>query len=178
MSIMKFILALLTALLLPVSVPLYAITVETTDGVTEKSVLGYIDDFVDIPEGGLDWKVLGTTKEITVEAKTDDGFDMLYSKPDFQPEVKSLDGQQIKIKGYMFPLDSTEDQKFFLFGPFPLSCPYHYHIGPALIVEVYADNNPVKFNYDPVTITGTLELVPEDPEYSVFYRLKDAKQVQ
>ena len=78
----------------------------------------------------------------------------------------------------MFPLDGHEDQKMFLFGPFPMSCPYHYHVGPALVIEVYAEDNPVNFEYGPVTIAGTLELVPDDPEYSVFYRLLGAKRVK
>lgn len=78
----------------------------------------------------------------------------------------------------MFPLDETENQKLFLFGPFPLSCPFHYHVTPSLVLEVHADKHSVKFSYDPVVMTGTLELVPDDPEYSTFYRLKDAKQVK
>jgi len=77
----------------------------------------------------------------------------------------------------MFPLDVTEDQRLFLFGPFPMSCPYQYHVGPALVLEVHAQDHPVAFSYDPVQLTGTLELVPEDKEYSVFYRLKDARKV-
>jgi hypothetical protein len=79
---------------------------------------------------------------------------------------------------YMFPLNETEEQKLFLFGPFPLSCPFQYHVGPALVLEVHADKNPVTFDYEAITITGTLELVPDDPEYSVFYRLNNAKQVK
>jgi len=33
----------------------------------------------------------------------------------------------------------------------------------------------VPFSYDPVTLTGRLELVEDDPELSTFYRLKDAR---
>ena len=36
----------------------------------------------------------------------------------------------------------------------------------------------MKFSYDAVVITGVLELVPDDPEYSVFYRLRKARQVE
>ena len=50
-------------------------------------------------------------------------------------------------------------------------------MGPSLVIEVHADNHPVEFDYEPVTIKGTLELVSDDPEYSTFYRLTDAKQV-
>lgn len=142
------------------------------------TITDYIDDYVDVPEGGTRWEIFGTTKEIQIETKTEDGYDAFYMKPEFQPDVTAMNGKQIKIRGYMFPLDGEEAQKTFLFGPFPLSCPFQYHVGPALVIEVNADQHPVLFNYDPITIEGTLELVPEDPEYSVFYRLKNSRQVK
>ena len=78
----------------------------------------------------------------------------------------------------MFPLEATHDQKLFLFGPFPVSCPFHYHVGPSLVLEVNAGESPVAFDYEPIVIAGTLHLVENDPEYSVFYRLKNARQVK
>ncbi len=143
-----------------------------------KSIEDYIKDYVDIPKGGIDWKTFGTTKEVQIDKITDDGYNLSYTKPEFSQTVQALNGESIKVKGYMFPLDNAEDQSLFLFGPFPLSCPYHYHVGPSLVIEVHADKNPVQFNYDPVIITGELELVPEDPDYSVFYRLRNARQVK
>ena len=53
--------------------------------------------------------------------------------------MKALDGKTVKIKGFMFPLDETEDQKHFLFGPFPLNCPFQYHVQSSLVMEVHAD---------------------------------------
>lgn len=159
--------------------PAHALTIEPlASGEQTKTIEDYIKDYVDVPEGATDWKIFGTTKEIQIQTKTSDGYDLIYSKPDFQPEVKALDGKEIKVKGYMFPLDETDDQKQFLFGPFPLTCPFQYHVGPTLVIEVHADNHPIKFDYEPVTIKGTLELVADDPEYSVFYRLKDAKEIK
>lgn len=166
------------AIFLLLAAPAHAMTIgEASDGHANKTIQDYIADFVDVPEGGTNWKVFGTTKEIKIETLTEEGYDLVYSKPEFQPEVQALNGQDVKIKGYMFPLDGTEEQKNFLFGPFPLSCPFQYHVGPSLVIEVYADNHPVTFDYEPVTMMGTLELVPDDPEYSVFYRLKNARQV-
>ena len=77
----------------------------------------------------------------------------------------------------MFPLESEEAQKKFLLGPFPASCPFQYHVGPPLVIEVNAENNPVNFDYEPVTIQGTLKLVHDDPEFSTFYRLHEAVKV-
>lgn len=161
-----------------VALPAHALTMEEMTGEKTMTIEDLIDDYVDVPAGAIDWKTFGTTKEIPAQSKTEDGYDNYYTRPDFRPEVEALDGKEIKIKGYMFPLDGTEAQKNFLFGPFPLSCPFQYHVGPALVIEVHADNHPVTFDYEPVTLTGTLELVQDDPEYSTFYRLQNAKQVK
>lgn len=172
---MRIILFVLTISLLLSGTQAYAIRIEEENS---KSIRDYIEEFVDVPEGAIDWKIFGTTKEVEVQAETEEGEEYYYSKPDFQTEVKALDGKQVKVKGYMFPLSEAEDQKLFLLGPFPLSCPFQYHVGPMLVIEVYAESDPIKFDYDPITITGKLELVPDDPENNVFYRLKEARQVE
>ena len=147
---------------------------ENSDGST-RTIQDFIEDFVDVPEGGINWRVLGQTKEVTVQTKTPDGFDLEYLKPEFPASVKALDGQEVKIRGFMFPLGEVEKQTLFLLGPFPVSCPFHYHVGPSLVLEVHADQEPVLFTYDAVTVQGILELVPDDPGNNTFYRLKQAR---
>jgi hypothetical protein len=168
---------LIVLMLLCGSSSAFALSQEPGSTETTKTLMDYIGQYVDVPPGALDWKILGATKETQIQSKTDDGYDLIYQKPEFTPDVATLDGKQITIKGYMFPLDETEEQHLFLFGPFPMSCPYQYHVGPSLVLEVHAPDHPVAFSYDAVQLTGTLELVPEDKEYSVFYRLQDAQQV-
>lgn len=143
-----------------------------------RTLADYIKDYVDVPKGATDWKVFSKTKEINVEGKTKDGYDYQFFKPKFTPDVRKLDGQEITVKGFMFPLGETEKQNLFLFGPFPVNCPFHYHVSPALVIEVHADKAPIKFSYDPVTIKGKLQLVDADPENSTFYKLVDAVQVK
>jgi hypothetical protein len=157
--------------------PGFALTYEPGADAPTRTLEDYIKNYVDIPKGALDWKTLGATREIDIRTKTPDGLDLEYYKPGFTPEVKALDGKKVLIKGFMFPLDETDRQRLFLFGPFPVNCPFQYHVGPSLVIEVHADAAPVKFSYDPVTLEGTLRLVPEDPENSTFYRLEDAKRV-
>lgn len=152
----------------------FALTDEPGSDAPTRTLEDYIKDYVDVPKGAVDWRVFGKTKEINIETKDKDGLDIQYYKPEFGEDVKKINGQEITIKGFMFPLDSTEDQKLFLFGPFPVNCPFQYHVGPALVLEVHADNHPVTFSYDPVTIKGKLELVPLDAENSTFYRLVEA----
>ncbi len=171
-------LVLLTLLMaLFIASPVQAFMLEEGGEEVTKTIEDYIEDFVDVPEGGVNWKVFGTTKEIEAQTIGPEGYDYIYSKPDFAPQVVEMDGKEIKIKGYMFPLESEEAQKKFLLGPFPASCPFRYHVGPPLVIEVHAENNPVNFDYEPVTIQGTLELVHDDPEFSTFYRLHEAAKV-
>ena len=48
-----------------------------------------------------------------------------------------------------------------------------FHASSNLIIEVHADD-PIVYSYDPVNITGMLELVPKDDLYNIFFRLKKA----
>jgi len=174
--IFRFLSILLCALFFSVSAR--ALTYEQGADAPTRTLEDYIKNYVDVPKGATDWKVFGKTREINIEGKTKDGMDFQYFKPGFTPEVKALDGKEITVKGFMFPLNSTEKQHLFLFGPFPVNCPYQYHVGPALVLEVHADKNPMAFSYDPIVVTGKLELVSKDPEFSVFYRLDDARQIR
>lgn len=173
---MKFLTLFFCLFFLPLTT--HALTLEEGADAPTRGIEDYIKDYVDTPKDALNWKQLGKTKIINIETKDSDGLDYQYYKPDFPADVKALDGQKITIKGFMFPLDETEDQKSFLFGPFPLNCPFQYHVQSNLVIEVHADNHPVAFTYDPVTLEGTLELVSEDKENGTFYRLKDARAVK
>jgi len=135
-----------------------------------------IQRFVSTPEGGTRWRMFGKTKQTPYSYNDEEGEEWSGVRPEFSEELKKLDGTDIIIQGYMFPLDQEEKQSTFLLGPFPLSCPYHYHVTPSLIIEAHAEK-PVAFSYDAVNIKGVLELVPKDDEYNVFYRLKNVELI-
>lgn len=143
---------------------------------TVDDLLANVDNFVKTPKGGIEWKVFGATKQTSYKFKTPDGLDGEGLKPEFSSTLKELDGKEIIVQGYMFPLGQEEKQSEFLLGPFPISCPFHYHVTANLIIEVHAQK-PIPFSYDPINIKGKLELVPRDDEYNVFYRLKDAVKI-
>ena len=144
-----------------------------TETFTKYYVLDKIPEFSTLPKGGLDWRILGTTREIPFEEKDENGFDLVGVRPEFTDTVKSLDGKEVIMQGYMFPLDETELQSTFLYGPFPISCPFHYHVGSSLVIEVHMAK-PIYFSEHPFNLKGTLELVPKDDEFNVFYRMKNA----
>ncbi len=155
--------------------PAYAVMDEAEIEVdeTERDIASYIPDFVQVPKGGLSWDIFTKTKEIMVSGKDEQGMDYEFKMPEFSDDMRKLNGQTILMQGYMFPLEADEKQGTFLFGPFPVSCPFHYHVGPALMIEVKA-KKPIKFSYEPINIKGRLELIPKDMDTEVFYRLHDA----
>ena len=140
----------------------------------EYDITDYIPDFVTVPKGGLSWDVFALTDSVEYEFKGDDGQEMYGFKPEFADDLKKLDGQTVLMQGYMFPLNAEEQQTKFLFGPFPVSCPFHYHVGPNLIIEAQAKDK-IKYEWEAVNIRGRLELVPRDDEFNVFYRLHDVE---
>lgn len=148
-------------------------TVPLQNTYTQEDIIANIKNFVETPDGGAAWDVFGETVQHDYSYKDEDGMEWSGVRPEFSDALKALDGTDILIQGYMFPLGQSEKQELFLLGPFPVSCPFHYHVTPNLIIEVHA-KTPVAFSYDPVTIKGTLELVPTDDDYNVFYRLNEA----
>jgi hypothetical protein len=175
---MRLFFSLLLILALPFSTA-KALQYEEGGDAPMRTLEDFIADFVDVAKGGIDWKLLGQTKVIDINIKDENGFDVQYQKPEFSEAVKVLDKTKIRLRGYMFPLDSVEEQSQFLFGPFPLNCPFQYHVTPALVVEVHPIKDfPITFSYDPMTIEGDLELVPEDKEFSTFYRLKNVRLIK
>lgn len=156
----------------------HALTMEQGADAPTRTIEDYIKNYVDVPKGALNWELFGKTEITNVEGKDKDGMDIQYYSPGFSLDLQAYDSKEVTIKGFMFPLDPNENQKIFLFGPFPMNCPFQYHVGPNLVIEVHADKAPVAFSYDPITLTGTLELVPKDLDYGVFYRLKNAHIVK
>lgn len=149
------------------------LTIETfTETYSETYILSQIPDFTETPEGGTPWEMFGETGSIEIEEIDENGFNITTVRPEFTEELRALDGQEILMQGYMFPLEQGERQGRFLFGPFPMSCPYHYHVGPSLVMDV-KPQNPLRFTFDPVNLKGRLELLEED-EWGVFYRLHEA----
>ena len=168
----KYIIVLCIVTLWPLqSMALEEETMYSTQTFSLDEIVGQISKFTTTPSGGKDWMLFSQTKEIPYKINRD-GEEWEGVKPEFPDTIKKLDNKEVVMTGYMFPLDQTENQSQFLFGPFPLSCPYHYHAPNSLIIEAHAVK-PIPFSYEPITIKGTLELVPEDLEYNIFYRLKE-----
>ena len=94
--------------------------------------------------------------------------------PKFAPEVAALDKKEVKIQGFMMPLQMGDKQTHFVLTAMPQSCAFCLPGGPESMVEVKS-KNAVKYTFEPVVLTGKLAILKDDPT-GVFYRLTDAVQ--
>lgn len=90
----------------------------------------------------------------------------------FPDSVRRLDGQEIRLSGFLFPLEQGRAQQHFLLSAYPPSCNFCLSGGPYTHVEVQSAE-PVRFTYDPIALRGTFEL-HERAEDGAAYRMQDA----
>ena len=120
----------------------------------------------DLPElkGVVSWKVLGQVRNAQVGKKV---------VPEFGPEVRKLDQQDVRLQGYMLPITAGETHQHFLLTMRPPHCPFCMSLGPEYIVEVKS-RTPIKHTYEPVVVAGRLNVLRDDP-FGLYYRLTEAQ---
>lgn len=92
----------------------------------------------------------------------------------FSDNVVALDKKEVKLQGFMMPLQTGDKQTHFVLSATPQSCAFCLPGGPESLVEVKA-RKAVKYGFEPIILMGKLEVLQEDPS-GVFYRLTDAVQ--
>jgi len=123
------------------------------------------DAFKPLPERQdvVSWKLLGQVELVKVK----DRF-----VPQFAAGVAALDKKEVKVQGFMMPLEMGDKQTHFMLSAMPQSCAFCLPGGPEQLVEIKS-KTPVKYTFDPVVLTGKLAVLKDDPT-GVFYRLTDA----
>ncbi len=143
---------------------------------SDEQLLGYIGK-EPLPPGTIPWQLLRQVKLVenkSKEAKADKSPAPAMS-PEFGPQIRELDKQEVKLYGFVLPLSTGAKQKHFLLSPLPSHCPFCVNQGPDSMVEVVA-KTAVEYNqWEPVVMTGRLELVND--QY-LFYRLNNAELVK
>jgi hypothetical protein len=92
--------------------------------------------------------------------------------PQFAKDVSALDQKEVKVQGFMMPLQVGDKQSHFVLTAMPQSCAFCLPGGPESMVEVKS-KAPVKYTFEAVVLTGKLAILKDDPT-GVFYRLTDA----
>lgn len=141
--------------------------------IADEQLYGYIGKDP-LPPGTIPWQLLRQVK--LVEAKSKDAkVKTAPMLPQFSAQLKELDNQEVKLYGFVLPLSVGVKQKHFLISPLPSHCPYCVSQGPDSMVEVVA-KTPVEFNqWEPIVVTGKLELVND--QY-LFFRLTNAESIK
>ena len=114
-------------------------------------------------KGVVSWKTLAQVTPV----KEKDKF-----VPQFAKDVSALDKKEVKLQGFMMPLDMGDRQKRFILTSMPPSCAFCLPGGPDQLVEVQA-KTPVKYGFEPIVVTGKLTVLKDDP-MGLYYRLTDA----
>jgi hypothetical protein len=92
---------------------------------------------------------------------------------EFAPEILTLDKRDVKVQGFMIPLDMGDKQKRFLLSAVPPHCSFCMPAGPDAVVEVIA-RTPVKYGFEPIVVSGRFAVIQDDAA-GILYRLTDAE---
>lgn len=93
--------------------------------------------------------------------------------PQFASSVALLDQKQVKVQGFMMPLEMGDKQAHFVLAAMPVTCAFCLPGGPESMVEVKM-RTPVKYTFDAVVVSGKLTVLKDDPT-GIFYRLTEAE---
>jgi uncharacterized protein len=128
--------------------------------------------FYQVPEGVVGWDTLGQLEVRTeVIAPLQAQFHTEYSEA-----IKALDGEKVKLMGFIYPLEGGLEHKRFLLTAWPPSCPFCLPAGPSQMVEVFCDE-PVEFTEGAILMAGQFELLEDDPT-GLYYRMHGAREVE
>jgi hypothetical protein len=122
--------------------------------------------FKPLPERNdvVSWKLLAQVELVKMKDKF---------VPQFSSNVSALDKKEVKVQGFMMPLEMGDKQTHFILSAMPVSCAFCMPGGPEQLVEVKT-KAPVKYTFEPVVLTGKLAVLKDDPT-GVFYRLTGAQ---
>jgi uncharacterized protein len=119
------------------------------------------------PPGVTPWDTLGKT---TVLWSEDDAVTTLVP-----PEVEALDGKEVKLAGFMVPIEAELPMRRFLLIEYPADCAFCAAAGtdPSHVVEVQSSSG-IDWLDEQVTVSGRLEVVRNDLD-GLVYRLHEAR---
>ena len=96
--------------------------------------------------------------------------------PEFSKQITALDKREVKLKGFMLPLEQGLRQKRFLLSAQPPECAFCMPGTAEQFAEVLA-KVPVKYVGEPIIVSGTFALV-RDESGGLLYRLTEATLVE
>jgi uncharacterized protein len=125
-----------------------------------------------VPEGVVGWDTLGNLEvrtEVVAPLRA-------VFHTDYTAEIKALDGQEVRLMGFIYPLEAGREHARFLLTAWPPSCPFCLPAGPSQMVEVLCEE-PIAFTDGAIQIAGKFELLRDDAS-GLYYRMHDAREVE
>ncbi len=120
------------------------------------------------------WKTLS---KITYTKEYDEFLGFKIDKPVFADEIKSLEGKEVIVKGYIIPVEGYKGHKEFIFSAYPYNmCFFCGGAGPETVMEVEAKKD-VQYTAEQVQLKGKLKLNADDIN-RLMYLLIEAELVQ
>ena len=117
-------------------------------------------------DGVVSWKTLSQVEP------TKQGDKMVQK---FSDEVLSLDSKDVRVQGFILPLDIGDQQQHFLLSAVPPHCPFCMPAGPDAVVEVIA-RKKVAYGFEPILLSGKFVVLKDDAT-GLLYRLTDAEPI-
>jgi hypothetical protein len=114
-------------------------------------------------KGVVSWSTLAQVQQVKVKDRV---------VPQYADGVLKLSGTEVKLQGFMMPLEMGDKQKQFVLTAMPQSCAFCLPGGPEQLVLVEA-KAPVKYTMEPVILSGKLAVLKDDPN-GLYYRLDNA----
>lgn len=106
------------------------------------------------------------------------GFEVNVKPPEFSKELMALNGKEIRVKGYVIPVDVELGMYMVSANPFA-NCFFCGNAGPETVVELFPNGKLPRFNTDEVvTFRGVLQINTQGEMNAVPYQLFQAERVK
>ena len=118
-----------------------------------------------------------TFSQVTMERAYDPnlGFEVNTTPPIYSTTILALDGQKVRVKGYVIPVDIDLNLYMLSANPFA-NCFFCGNAGPETVVELFPGERFRRFNTDEVvTFVGTLNINKDASSSTVPYQMFSAK---
>ncbi|MCB9205124.1 MAG: DUF3299 domain-containing protein [Flavobacteriales bacterium] len=103
------------------------------------------------------------------------GFEVNVKPPEFSKELMALNGKEIKVKGYVIPVDVELGMYMVSANPFA-NCFFCGNAGPETVVELFPGGKFPRFATDQmVTFKGILQINTQGEMNAVPYQLFQAE---
>lgn len=132
------------------------------------TLFGFTNSINDTDTEVLRWEVL-----VNVDWVWENNF---YSAK-FNDQQRELDGQELIVEGFMFPLEYTRKHQNFLVSSSPMSQCFFCGPGEAESMVYVRTTEPIDYTNRRMKVKGTFKLV-SDASMGIIYELQNAQVVR